>query len=152
MYDVTVERFVRAEPEPIWDLMTDVATYADSISGVEAVEQLDDLPEFGVGTSWRETRKMFGKEATEEMTVTAVDPGKSYAVEAQSHGAIYRSLISVTPTKDGSTLAMSFSGEPTNMLSRVMGATVGRLFQGATKKALVQDLDDIAALAESQSR
>jgi hypothetical protein len=36
-------------------------------------------------------------------------------------------------------------------MAKVMGATVGKLFENATRKALAQDLDDIAAAAEART-
>ncbi len=46
--------------------------------GDHAVERLDSGTDFGVGTTWRETRVMFGREATEVMEIVAVDEGRSY--------------------------------------------------------------------------
>jgi len=50
-------------------LPTDLEGSAERLSGVNEAEILE-RPEFGLGTRWRETRTMFGKEATEEMVVT----------------------------------------------------------------------------------
>ena len=147
MYDSNVEIAINATPERVWELVTDISEYQEMLSGVTEVEQLDSLPEFGVGTKWRETRKMFGKEATEEMTVTAMEPGASYTTEAASHGAKYVSVISIVATESGCTLGMSFRGEPTNIFASIMAKTVGRLFEGVTRNALQKDLDEIAAAA-----
>jgi hypothetical protein len=50
-----------------------------------------------------------------------------------------------------SELSMEFGAEPTSTVAKVMSATVGKLFENATRKALAQDLDDIAAAAEDMS-
>ena len=42
---------------------------------------------------------------------------------------------------------MTFGATPKGFFSKLMAATIGRLFSGATRKALQQDLDDIAAAA-----
>ena len=80
---------------------------------------------------------------------SALEPGRSYTVEADGRGAHYRSVLTVDPSGPGTLLSMSFGGEPTGMASRIMAATVGRLFEGATRKAFERDLADIAAAAES---
>ena len=45
---------------------------------------------------------------------------------------------------------MSFRGEPGGTVSKVFASTVGKLFESGTRKAIEQDLADIAAAAEAQ--
>ena len=92
---------------------------------------------------------MFGKKATEEMEVTKFEDGARYGTFAESHGSKYYSEISVTPTDSGSSLSMSFRGEPQTWVAKIADATIARLFMGASRKAFAKDLADIAAAAES---
>ena len=46
-------------------------------------------------------------------------------------------------------ITMTFGAEPTGTVSKVFAGTIGKLFEGGTRKALVRDLDDIAVVAES---
>ncbi len=62
-------------------MATDLAGAPRVVRGIDAVEVLTP-GEFGVGTRWRETRTMLGRSATEEMTVTAMEPQRSYTTEA----------------------------------------------------------------------
>lgn len=149
MMDMVVSREVGASPERVWEVVTDLRGAADRISAISQIEIVNGSDEFGVGTTWRETRQMFGRETTEVMEVTAVDPGRSYTVESDGRGAHYRSVITVEPHNGHTNLSMTFGGEPQGALGKVMAATVGRLFTGATRKALEQDLADIAAAAEA---
>jgi carbon monoxide dehydrogenase subunit G len=137
--EIQVEREVGAAPERVWDVITDLPGSAGVISAIEAIEIL----------GWRETRTMFGKSATEEMVVTAIEPGRSYTVEADSKSAHYTSVLAIGALDSGnSRLSMSFGGEPKGLCAKLLAATVGRMFSGATKRALLQDLDDIATAAE----
>lgn len=148
MREIMLSKDVAAPPERVWAVITDLDRSPDTISGILKLERLEGGAGFGVGTKWRETRIMFGREATEVMEVTAVDPGRSYVVEADGRGAHYRSTITVEPAEGGSRLSMTFGGEPTGVVGKVLAATVGWLFQGPTRKALQKDLEDIAAAAE----
>ena len=44
---------------------------------------------------------------------------------------------------------MEFGANPKGTMTRFMGATMGKMFAGAMKKALQADLDDIAVAAEA---
>jgi carbon monoxide dehydrogenase subunit G len=151
MSELSVSREVSVSPEALWELITDLDRSPNVISAVTAVERLDDGTSFGVGTKWKETRLIFGKEANEVLEVTAVDPGRSYTVEAESLGAQYRSVISIDPAPGGSSvITISFGAESTGTVSKVLAGTIGKLFEGGTRKALVKDLDDIAVVAETE--
>lgn len=144
-----VEQHVNAAPATVWAVVTDLPRFAQ-VADIVSLERLDDGEDFTVGTRWRETRTMFGREATEEMWVTSVTPGRSYVTEAESHGTHYRSTLTITPAESGgATLTMDFVGTGTSLVTKVLGATVGRLFEGATRKALQSDLAAIAAAAEA---
>jgi len=152
MTNLDISRDVSASAAAVWTIMTDLENAADTISAIQSIVILSEPQGFDVGTTWRETRTMFGKQATEEMSVTQVDPGTSYVVEAESNGARYTTIMKVVATgEDSSTISMSFGAEPTGTMAKLMGATVGKLFENATRKALAQDLDDIAAAAEAST-
>jgi carbon monoxide dehydrogenase subunit G len=140
-----------ADPADVWAVVTDLEGSVDTLSGVTAIERLDGSDGFEVGTRWRETRAMFGREASEELVVTAVEPGRSYTVAADNRGTHYTSVLSVEPTDAGARIRMTFGAEQAGRLGRLMARTVGRAFESATRKALEQDLADIAAAAEERS-
>lgn len=139
-----------AEPAKVWAVMCDLENWATTISGITAFELLDDGTGFGIGTKWRETRTMFGKEVAEVMEVVAIDEGRSYRVFSAGRGADYTSTMEVEAKEGQSMVTMSLSGEPTGLFSKVMGATVGLLFAGATRRMIEQDLQDIVSAAEQR--
>ena len=152
MTTLDMSREISASVDVVWAIMTDLEDAADTISAIQSIEILSEPQAFDVGTRWRETRTMFGRQATEEMWVTAVDPGTSYVVEAENNGARYTTIMKVVGMGEhASKISMSFAAEPTGTMAKVMGATVGKLFANATRKALAQDLDDIAAAAEARA-
>jgi len=150
--ELTVSHEVAADRESVWAIVTDLDAFERAISAIEKVERLDDGAGFGVGTRWRETRTMFGRTATEEMEVTSIDDGRSYVTEADSHGAHYRTVMTVEPSgSDGTRLSTTFGAEPHGLVTKVAAATVGRLFDRATRKALEKDLTEIASAAQARS-
>jgi carbon monoxide dehydrogenase subunit G len=143
-------REVAASRDRLWAVVTDLEAAPTRLSGVRRVERLDGGDGFGVGTRWRETRTMFGKQATEEMEVTAVDPPSSYTLVATHGSTTYTSAISIEERGPGRCeLRMTFGAVTTGTVGRVLATTFGRAAAGATRKALRRDLDDIAAAAEA---
>lgn len=147
MHSETVSRRVAAPPARVWAVLTDIEHASEHLRAVESVE-VHSGGGFGVGTRWTETRTMLGRTASETMEVTAVDPGRSYVVEADSGGTHYRSEFRLTPDGDGTTVTMTFGGQPSGFGGRLLAATIGRLAAGMTRKALAADLDDIARVSE----
>ena len=71
--EFTIEERVVAAPHAVFSVATDLENVGRWMPNFVRVERLTD-GRFGVGTRWRETRKMFGAEATEEFEVTRCDP------------------------------------------------------------------------------
>ncbi|MEU8987461.1 SRPBCC family protein [Streptomyces sp. NPDC048558] len=150
---VVVERHIAAGQGPVWEAVTDLRGMERVLSGVSKVEVLTDGA-FGVGTRWRETRKMFGKEATEEMWVTACEPPERYVVEAESHGTHYVSeweLLADRPS--ATTVRMTFSGAAvagSGGVAGLLAKILGGVGAHAVRKAIAKDLDDVASAVEGR--
>lgn len=141
---------VEASPQRVFDVITDLPGAAERISAIKSLEVLTD-GEFGVGTRFRETRVMFGKEATEEMEVIAMVPGERYTTEAESCGCRYESVMSVVPDGNGARLTMSFDGTPLTFFGKIMSAVMWPMLKGAMRKAVSADLADIKKAAEASA-
>lgn len=149
---IEIHQDVRAPAEVVWAIITDLEHCPAVISGIESVHILDGPADFGVGTRWRETRVMFGRSASEEMTVTAVDPGRSYTTQAQHGKAQYTSVMSVEAKGEAAcVLSMRFEARVSGVLNKTLGVLVGKIMQSSTRKLMAQDLADIAAAAEQRA-
>lgn len=141
---------VAAPIDVTFDTFSDIEGAAPILSGLNKVEILSD-GDVGVGTRWRETRKMYGKESTEEMWMTEFDAPNRYVVAAESHGMKYESVYDFTATDDGDTHVQStFSGEPLTLMAKIMSVPAG-LMMGSVKKAFHQDMVDMKAYAETRA-
>lgn len=146
---MTVRRRVEAPVDRVWAIATDLPGASDVLSNVVRVEMLSAGP-FAVGTRWRETRRMFGKEATEEMWVTACDPSRAYTVESESHGARYVSTFAFTPTDGATDVSLTFGAQPRGRVQRVVAGVFGGVMARSVARQLEHDLADIATAAERQ--
>ncbi len=146
MASVTVTRFFRAPVEKSFAVATDLRRAPERIPGILKLEVLNEGP-IRVGTRFRETRRMFGKEATEEMEITAMQPPHSYTVCADSHGCRYRSEFRFAPKDGGTEVTMEFRAEPYSFFAKVMSVLM-RPMMKQVAKLCAADLDALAAHVE----
>jgi carbon monoxide dehydrogenase subunit G len=145
---IVVEKQVNAPPEKVFALMSDFPNGAKTVPAITRVEMLTSGP-VGVGTKFKETRKMFGKEATETMEVTKFDPPRSFSLGAESCGQIYNSTISVMPDGAGSKLSLSFEAKPVSFVAKIIGPLMFVMFKGTMTKCFEGDLEAVKAKAEA---
>jgi hypothetical protein len=142
-----VSEQINAAPGVVFAAAIDFANAPRRISGIKNVEMLTSGP-VGVGTRFRETRVMFGKEATETMEVVGFQPGSSYTLGASSCGCEHRTVVSVRPNGGGGEITIDFTGRPMTFGAKLMGVLMGWMVKGAGAKAMKQDLVDLKAAVE----
>lgn len=147
---------INASPEAVWTVITDLENAAERITGITKVEVLE-RPESGViGLKWRETRVMLGKEATEEMTISAAKDGEWFETTAYNCGSEYRSRMTVTPRStagatagaEGSELTFSFQGTCLTWWAHLLSFAMGWMMVGSLKQCMAADLADLKGAAE----
>lgn len=152
MPTVTANRTIEAPISRVWSVFTDLGSSPVHLSAVEDVEVLTDGP-FAVGTTWRETRKMFGRTATEEMTVTSLEHQASYAISAMSQGTTYVSRFDFREIDPATTeVRFTFTGETQGGVRKAIGDVMWPLFRGKVAKELRRDLDDLAEVCVKRGR
>lgn len=139
---------IAATPERVWSAITDPSRWTTMIPAIKKVEPLTDQP-FGVGFRWRETRVMFGREATETMEIAQSTRLKSYVATAGSHGCNYVTTITLTPVSGGTQLSFDFRGDATTFVAKVMSAIMAPFMGGLMRKCLNADLAGIKSAIES---
>lgn len=146
---LTLERSIAAPPEAVWRVLTDLEAAPELLSGVTRVERLAGVG-YAIGTRWRETRTMMGREETEEMEVVGIDEGRSTVIAAETRGMRYRTELSLEPTADGTVLRMRFGGtlQSPSWLQRAVAKLTAPIGMSVTRRMMQQDLDDIATAAE----
>ncbi|MGH3516989.1 MAG: SRPBCC family protein [Haloechinothrix sp.] len=142
-----VSKIIEAPQRRVWAALTDLHAMEAVLSNVTKREVLTEGP-FRVGTTWRESRKMFGKEATETMQVTEVHEPVAFSVCADNNGLRYRSTCElVARSSDSTEVTMRFSVDPLASASRWQRLLVviwGPFGAKAAARQMRTDLDDIA--------
>lgn len=145
-----VSRVIKAPCGAVFAHLTTPERWPDAISAIEAVEVLTPEP-FGLGSCFRETRTMFGRQASEDMTVAALDPPKRMLLTANNHGVRYEKEHFLEETDEGTRLTLSFSGEPQTLINRLTGRVMWLLMGNMLRKMLERDLDDLKRSLEAET-
>lgn len=149
-HSTSLTQHIRASPEKVWSVISDIPGSAATLSGIDSVQLLSEGP-YGEGTRWKETRTMMGRSETVEMRVTQADPPRSTTVQAHQGGADYTSRFGLAERDGGTDLTLTFSADvvkPT-VFSKITMALFGKIGMSMTRKALAKDLAEIAAKAEA---
>lgn len=149
---------INATQQAVFQTASDFPNAQSFIAAIDHVEMLEaatDGSPIGVGTRFRETRTMFGRQATETMEVTEFDPPRAYTLSANSHGMQYSCRVTVLEEQPGiggggCRLSYDFNATPTTLLARVTCPIMGIFMKGAMRKAMDKDLVDIKGYIEAQ--
>lgn len=150
MAEIKVTQYIAAPPDVVFSSATDIEHWVENIDGIARVEVLTD-GDFRLGTKFKETRVMFGKEATEEMEVTEFKPPSLYAVEAKSCGSLFYSRFEFTGNDAGTLVTLIFDGQPLTAGAKVMGVLTGWLMKKSVQKCVQEDLLNLKQVIESRT-
>ncbi len=141
---------IAAPVESVFTAATDFANAAANIRGIEKIELLTGGP-VGVGTRWRETRKMMGSESTETMEVVGFERWKCYTIGCESCGAYFETTFRFDRDGDGTLVTLDARTEARSLIAKLMSPIGNLMFGKMMRKCMGDDLDDIRHLAESRS-
>jgi len=144
---VEAEVTIKGTTAAVWSAITDIGHAAESISGIEKIELIEQPKDGLVGLRWRETRIYFGKPATVEKHITEAVDNRFCTTQAESDGFVFLSTMTLSESGSGVTLTSSHDTRPQGLVARLKSIPMP-LFRGILKKALLQDLTDIKTLVE----
>ena len=136
--------------EDVWKAIIDFENCSNYINSIIDLEIIDNPKDTLIGFKWKETRVMFGKEATETMWITDYVENNYYQTRAESHGSIYISRVSLERVRENTKLTMSFTAEAQTFFVKILSVFMGFMIKGSMKKALLKDLNDIKNHLESK--
>ena len=146
MANFMITKNIAAPPSAVFALFADLERCPQHIKDITKLEIVTNGP-VGVGTRFRETRKMYGREHTEEMQITAFDPPLSYEVTCLSCGAEIRCEFRFVPENGGTRLELSTHTRSITFFAKLF-TPLSWLMMGSMKKCMEKDLDDLKKAAE----
>ena len=148
---VSTEVNINANRADVWNVIADIENSINVVSSINKIEVIDKPQNSLEGFKWKETRTMFGKEATETMWITESKENEYYQTRAESHGSVYISKLSLNEGDNLTELTMSFEGIPQTATAKILSFLMSPMIKNSMKKALAKDLGDIKKHLETQA-
>lgn len=140
----TVVRTVRAPIERVFDTVAHCENFSTVVPDIEGVEFLTESRS-GVGTRFRETRRMGKRVGTTELEVTEYVPNERVRLVSDQGGTIWDTVFTTRPAADGAVeLKMVMDARPYRLVAKLMNPLIG----GFIRKAIESDLDAVKAYCE----
>jgi uncharacterized protein YndB with AHSA1/START domain len=136
----TLTEHINAPKEKVFDTLTDLDGARQWMKGFVRIEKLKGN-RIEPGAVWRETRKMFGKEATEEFEVVSVIPNKEIRLRVDgTKGASKKGeyLFHFLLNEEAGGTRVVVNGEIAGL--KGFSAFLGKLFVGMFRKAHVREM------------
>lgn len=136
---------IKGSKASVWAATTDFANFVQLLSGVEKIEVVDKPATGLVGLKWKETRMLFGKEATVEKQITEAKENEYYTTRAEQDGFVFITTNRLSGSDGSVTLTGIHETQPLGFAAKLKALPMV-FFKGVIKKAILQDLNDIKAV------
>ncbi|TCS35673.1 SRPBCC family protein [Reinekea marinisedimentorum] len=141
---------INAPKDEVFKAFSDLSNLEHNVQAITKVEILTSAEEIGVGTKFKETRVMFGKEASEVMEITGFSPSDHIREEAHSNGMHYISDWRFSEDNGQTKVTIDFSGQANSFFAKVTSALFF-FMAGSMKKAFEKDMNDLKVKLEMNS-
>jgi uncharacterized protein YndB with AHSA1/START domain len=138
-----VSRTIRAPIERVFEVVAHVEEFRKANPRIVKIEFLSSQ-HTGVGTRFRETRKVGGREASCVLEVTEYVPPERVRIVSEMGGSIWDTVFTLKPVDEGVELTMVMEAHAKNFFARMMNA----LIKGMIRKAVAEDKDAVKAYCE----
>lgn len=140
-----VTRTIAAPIDRVFETVADINQFSRAIPHIVKVEFLS-AQRSGVGTRFRETRLMKGKETATELAVTELVKDDRVRLVADTHGMVWDSMFQVRRAGDGTELTLTMDARPPGLVPRLMML----LIRGMVQRALEADMDSVKLYCERE--
>lgn len=144
MSRTTVRRTIGAPVDFVFRTVSEIENYSKAIPHIVDVEFLSDVRS-GVGSRFRETRLMMGREASTILEVTEYVENDRVRLVSNEGGTVWDSIFTVRPVDDGTELTLVMDAAPYTFKSKV----VVPIMKFVVRMGLVKDMDAVKEYCES---
>ncbi|KON88792.1 polyketide cyclase / dehydrase and lipid transport [Sporosarcina globispora] len=143
-----VKRSIGVNKQKAYEGLIDLDSANHWMKGLVGIERMDSGP-LKVGSQWKETRKMFGKEATEHFEVAELDEPNKIVLRCDgTKGTTGKGefVFTYIIASAGDATEVTLDGEIRGLTG--LAKFFGKMMAGAFKKACEKDLDALKSYLE----
>lgn len=145
MTQVAVTRHIAAPVDVVFRAVTDIEMLPETNPDIVSIKFLSD-GRSGVGTRFREIRRMGNKQSATELEVTELVEREHARMVADSHGTVWDTRFTVRPVEGGTELALTMDARAHALLPKLLNPIMKGLF----RKGLEKHVDAVRAYCESR--
>lgn len=146
MTTTILTRHIEAPVETVFTAVADIDHFSAAVPHITEVEFLSERRS-GVGTRFRETRLVRGREATNELEVTEYVEDEQVRFVSNAGGTLWDTTFTTEPREGGTLLTMRMEARPQTLLARLMTPLMKRMIKSEIEK----DLDLVKSYCEHSS-
>ena len=139
-----VTRRIEAPVDRVFETVADIGNFSKAISRIVNVEFMSEQ-RLGVGTRFKETRLMNGREAVVELEVTEFVRDDHVRLVSDTHGTVWDTVFRVSDVGGATELVMTMDANAYKLLPKLMNP----LIKGMIKKAIETDMDSVKTFCET---
>jgi carbon monoxide dehydrogenase subunit G len=143
MSRTTITCFIDAPRDKVFRTVSDISQFSQAIPHIVKIEYLSEK-KTGLGTRFRETRLMRGKEANTELEVTEYIESDRIRLVADSHGTVWDTVFTVRGENRATELTMVMDAKAYKLLPKLLNP----LIKGMIKKAITKDMNSVKTYCE----
>lgn len=143
MSRIRITKTINAPVGFVFKTISDIQKFSEAVPDIIDIEMLSNITS-GVGTRFRETRIMNGKEASTELEVTEYEENKLIRLVANSHGTVWDSVFTLQENEGKTELVLVMEAKAYKLMSKLVNVLMKKMM----RKALENDMDAIKVYCE----
>jgi carbon monoxide dehydrogenase subunit G len=143
---IQIIRSIEAPVDRVFQTVANVRRFTDALPHATDLEFLTES-EQGVGTRFRQTRVVNGKESTTELEITEHVENERVRMISDAGGTVWDTVFAVSPDGNQTLLTTTMEARAYKLLPKLMYPFI----KGMIAKAIEQDMDLVKGYCESSN-
>ena len=146
MSQTSVSINIQAPIEKVFAAISDIESFPIRAEAITEVEFLTEQRS-GIGTQFRETRMLKGRESQTELEVTEFVENDRIRMVSDQGGTIWDTIFIVQQTESDTRLDMTMDAKPYKLMAKL----INPLIKGMIARFIQKDMDELKAWCETDA-
>jgi len=144
MSRIAATRTINAQPGVVFSTVADIRQFSKAVPAIIKYEFLSEV-QSGIGSRFRQTRQMGGKDTTTDLEVTEfVENDRIRLVADDGHGTVWDTVFAVVLQNGSTVLTMTMDASCYKWVAKILVFFI----MGMVRRAVERDMDSVKAFCE----